>query len=139
MGFDFAAVNGQDFLVSSISGLISATAAQSGTAVGAGDTVRFGIVDGSNSFFGFLEALRQNNLMKILAEPTLVTISGRPVEIVSLTEFKLVFVQRCEPCEWRINKGLCNHDLPPIRLLDTFPMIFESAVIEGLLLRGIVG
>ena len=35
------------------------------------------MISGSNAFFGVLEALRQDNLMKIMAEPTLVTISGR--------------------------------------------------------------
>ena len=40
--------------------------------------IQFGVVQGTNSFFGVLEALRQDNLLKILAEPTLVTVSGRP-------------------------------------------------------------
>ena len=35
-------------------------------------------VNGNSTFFGVLEALRQDNLLKILAEPTLVTVSGRP-------------------------------------------------------------
>lgn len=78
MGFDFANVNGDNFIVSSISGLISAAGSQTGTAVGSGETIRFGIVDGSNSFFGFLRLLRENRLAKILAEPKLVTVSGRP-------------------------------------------------------------
>ncbi len=41
-------------------------------------TVSFDVFDGGNAFFGVLEALRQDQLMKILSEPTLVTISGRP-------------------------------------------------------------
>jgi pilus assembly protein CpaC len=77
LGFDFGATNGSDFLVSSVSGLISAADASFGVPVGAGDTIRFGIVDGNNRFFGFLDALRRNNLMKILSEPTVVTVSGR--------------------------------------------------------------
>lgn len=78
MGFDFANLNGDDFIISSVSGLISAASTQTGVATGAGESVRFGIVDGSNSFFGFLKLLRQNSLAKILAEPKLVTVSGRP-------------------------------------------------------------
>jgi len=77
LGFDFGATNGSDFLVSSVSGLIAAGEASAGIPFGAGDTIRFGIVDGNNRFFGFLDALRRDNLMKILAEPTVVTISGR--------------------------------------------------------------
>ena len=43
-----------------------------------GATVRFGVVDGG-SFYGFLEALRQYDLAKLLAEPTLTTLrAGRP-------------------------------------------------------------
>jgi pilus assembly protein CpaC len=40
--------------------------------------VAFKVVDGGSYFFGILEALRQDNLAKILSEPTLVTSSGRP-------------------------------------------------------------
>ncbi|REJ67270.1 MAG: histidine kinase [Planctomycetota bacterium] len=94
LGFDFGATNGSDFLVSSISGLISASAASSGSAVGlGGDTVRFGFVDGNNAFFGFLEALRQHDLMKILAEPTLVTVSGRAASFQSGGEFPILIPQ----------------------------------------------
>ena len=41
-------------------------------------TVRFGIVDGNTQFLGFLEALEENKLAKTLANPTLITVSGRP-------------------------------------------------------------
>jgi pilus assembly protein CpaC len=43
-----------------------------------GATVRFGIFDGGSQFYGFLEALRQYDLAKLMAEPTLTTLSGRP-------------------------------------------------------------
>lgn len=77
MGFDFQAIgSGGDFLVSSISGLISAAAVNT---IGGGNSanIQFGVV-GSESFFGFLEAMRNYNLAKIISEPTLVTVSGRP-------------------------------------------------------------
>ncbi|MEX0586998.1 MAG: hypothetical protein WD176_10160, partial [Pirellulales bacterium] len=79
MGFDFANFNGNDFIISSVSGLISAAGASGGsvTRLG-GETVTVGILDGQNSFFGFLDLLRQYDVMKVLAEPTLVTVSGRP-------------------------------------------------------------
>ena len=38
----------------------------------------FRIVDGNDAFFGLLDALSQNNVSKILADPTLTTVSGRP-------------------------------------------------------------
>ncbi len=41
-------------------------------------TVQFNITHGASAFFGILDALRQDGLAKILAEPNLVAISGRP-------------------------------------------------------------
>ena len=87
LGFDFAHSNGGSFVGSSISGLLDASSATTGGAIAsgaanglAGDTVRFGIVgsSGNTAFFGFLDAMRKYSLAKIVAEPTLVTISGRP-------------------------------------------------------------
>ncbi|MDH3718330.1 MAG: histidine kinase, partial [Planctomycetota bacterium] len=85
MGFDWSITNGADFLVSSVSGLLSSA----GTPGGA-DTVRFGIVDNNVNFLGVLEALRQNNVAKILAEPTLVTVSGRAAKFVAGGEFPIL-------------------------------------------------
>ena len=77
MGFDFSNLNGNNFVVSGVSGLIS-SAANGASATGTGnDTVRFGVIDGKNAFFGFLSALRQNDLAKLLAEPDIVAESGR--------------------------------------------------------------
>src|SRR5262249_34471126 len=81
---------GNDFVLSSISGLISAAGSQAGTLTGSGDTVRFAVVNGDNSFFGLLKALRQNDLLKILAEPKLATISGRPASFNVGGEFPVL-------------------------------------------------
>ena len=93
LGFDFGATNGSDFLVSSISGLISPGDAAAGIANAAGDTVRFGIVNGQDKFFGFLEALQQNNLAKILAEPKITCISGRPAKFIVGGEIPIIVPQ----------------------------------------------
>lgn len=74
LGFDWAEINGNDFITQGVSGLLSNV----GATTGGPATVRFGIVDGNNQFYGFLEALRQNDLAKLLAEPTLTTLNGRP-------------------------------------------------------------
>ncbi|WP_425617435.1 pilus assembly protein N-terminal domain-containing protein [Anatilimnocola sp. NA78] len=74
LGFDWANINGADFVSQGVSGLLSGV----GQATGGPSTVRFGIVDGNNAFYGFLEALRQNDMAKLLAEPTLTTLNGRP-------------------------------------------------------------
>jgi pilus assembly protein CpaC len=77
LGFDFAAIDGGDFISSSVSKLLEEPGTI-GNSLGAGATVRFGVVGDNGSFFGFLEALRENNLAKLMAEPTLTTLSGRP-------------------------------------------------------------
>jgi len=77
LGFDWAKITGGNVVASTISGLITAASGGSVTTSG-DDTFSFGVVDGSSAFFGVLEALRQDNLAKVLAEPTLVTVSGRP-------------------------------------------------------------
>lgn len=77
LGFDWAKITGGNVVASTISGLITAATA-GGVTTTSDATFSFGVVDGSSSFFGVLEALRQDNLAKVLAEPTLVTVSGRP-------------------------------------------------------------
>ncbi len=50
-------------------------------------------MDGNRAFFGFIDALRQNNLIKVLAEPQLVTVSGRPASFNSGGEFPIIVPQ----------------------------------------------
>ena len=79
LGFDFSKVTGSNIVASSVSGVLAAGSAAAASGLGTGrETFRFNIVDGSNAFYGLMEALREDGLMKILAEPTLVTVSGRP-------------------------------------------------------------
>jgi pilus assembly protein CpaC len=94
LGVDFANFNGNDFIVSSISGLISTASSSAQTvATTGGETVAFGILDGSNAFFGVIEALQQHNLMKILAKPKLTTVSGRPASFNVGGEFPVIVPQ----------------------------------------------
>ncbi|MEM9353877.1 MAG: pilus assembly protein N-terminal domain-containing protein [Planctomycetota bacterium] len=79
LGFDFAQFSsGGGFVASSISGLISSFDSASQAVTTSGETVAFGVVDGGDSFFGFLDALQRNNVAKILADPTITAVSGRP-------------------------------------------------------------
>ena len=85
LGFDFAKVTNGSLVTSGIAGLISAaSSASTGSAgVATAQTVKSGTVNlalfsGNSSFFAVLDALREDRLAKILAEPNLVTISGRP-------------------------------------------------------------
>jgi pilus assembly protein CpaC len=43
----------------------------------------FGVLSNRAGFLGFLEALRQENLAKFMAEPRLVTLSGRPASFLA--------------------------------------------------------
>jgi pilus assembly protein CpaC len=75
LGFDWAQISSGGFITQSASQLLAAP----GTLIGnTGATVRFGIIGDGGSFYGFLEALRQYDLAKLMAEPTLTTLSGRP-------------------------------------------------------------
>ena len=95
LGFDWAEFNQSGvYAVQSVSGLIGSFSQTASTATGTGGaTVNFGVVNGNNAFFGFIEALRQNNMVKILAEPTLVTLSGRPATFRSGGEFPIIVPQ----------------------------------------------
>src|SRR5262249_32609457 len=42
-----------------------------------------GIINDGSAFLGFLEALRKESLVKVLAEPKVCTLSGRPAEFIS--------------------------------------------------------
>jgi pilus assembly protein CpaC len=84
LGFDFGHSNGNSFFATSVSGLFDASKATTGAAITsgaandlAGDTMRFGVVSGNTAFFGLLDAMRKYSLAKIVAEPTLVAMSGR--------------------------------------------------------------
>jgi pilus assembly protein CpaC len=96
LGFDWANFNADDSVVQKASGLVSQYSlipgAQTVTSSG-GETIAFGIINGANSFFGFIEALKQNNLVKVLAEPTLVAQSGRAASFSSGGEFPILVPQ----------------------------------------------
>ncbi|MCA9052921.1 MAG: pilus assembly protein N-terminal domain-containing protein [Planctomycetaceae bacterium] len=56
-------------------------------------TQQFAILGSSDIFRGFIEALKQEALLKILAEPTVTTTSGRPAELHSGGEFPILVPQ----------------------------------------------
>jgi pilus assembly protein CpaC len=88
LGFDFGHVTADgNLIMSGASGLLTNAAssgplsAASGTQIpvyAGANTFLANIVTNKAMFFGVLDALRQDNLAKILAEPSLVCISGRP-------------------------------------------------------------
>ncbi|MCH9656680.1 MAG: type II and III secretion system protein family protein [Planctomycetes bacterium] len=68
-----------------------------------GTSLGFGLVDGSSIFQAFIDALKQEALLKILAEPELVTTSGRPANLLSGGEFPILVPQSLGTVtiEWR--------------------------------------
>lgn len=117
MGFDFGFSNADGGAISSISGLLSATVDSAGTVTGGGGgTVTFGIASGSMPFFAALNALKQNNLMKILAEPNLVTVSGRPAFFNSGGEFPILVPQSLGTVSIEYKKYGTQIDFVPIVL-----------------------
>jgi pilus assembly protein CpaC len=101
LGFDFAKITGDNLVVSGVSGLLTSVAGEAGTGLitSAGEsglqttgaeTFAFKVGDSSSAFFGVLEAMRQDGLMKVLAEPALVTVSGRAAQFHVGGEFNVV-------------------------------------------------
>jgi pilus assembly protein CpaC len=116
LGMDWSYSNGSDFIVSGVSGMISAAAAQVGTATANGDSIRFGFVNGNSTFFGFLNALRRYELMKVLAEPTLTTVSGRPAFFNAGGEFPILIPQSLGTVSIQYQKYGTQVDFVPIVL-----------------------
>ena len=94
LGVDWAYFGASgDFAVNSVSGLINSFTSSAHSITSAGDTFSFGIVDGANDFFGVLEALEQRNIAKVLAEPNIVAVSGRPAQFNVGGEFPILVPQ----------------------------------------------
>ncbi len=90
LGIDWSLNSGNDFVTQSVGGLIKSGATGPGLINAGNETIKFGIVDNGNAFFGLLKALRQKNLAKVMADPTVVAIDGRPASFNSGGEFPIV-------------------------------------------------
>lgn len=95
LGVDWAlSGDGGEFAVNGISGLINATSISGASSVTAqGATFTFGLVDGATEFFGALDALQENSIAKILAEPNIVSVSGRPAQFLEGGEVPVLIPQ----------------------------------------------
>lgn len=110
--------------------------------------IQFAITGNNNIFQGFLHALQQESLAKILAEPILVTTSGRPATVHSGGEFPVLVPQSFGnlSIQWR-EFGVRLEAVPIVlgegRLrLDLAPEVSErdfsnSVSINGLVVPGI--
>ncbi len=91
LGIDWQLGVDGGYLSQSVSGLIR-SGATGGAAVAAvgNDTFSLGVINDSGSFFSLIRALRQNNLVKVMADPTLVAVDGRPASFNSGGEFPII-------------------------------------------------
>jgi pilus assembly protein CpaC len=143
LGVDWAYVGGSgDFAVSSVSGLISSFDSAAGSFEILNDTFAFGIVDGASSFFGVLDALQECKVAKILAEPNLVAVSGRPAQFNVGGEFPIVVPQSLGTASIEFKKFGTQVDFLPIVLgngnirLEVRPRISERDFANGVQLPG---
>ncbi len=78
-GVDWNVVTGGGFITNAATGIITTSATSLPALTGASNNnIRFGVASGSSQYNGFLDLLQQSNMAKLLAEPTLTTMSGRP-------------------------------------------------------------
>lgn len=98
MATDFAWLDANGgFFSTGVSGLLTNTSNATGgfqtVADTAGKAAEFGIVGDNGAFFGFIDWVQQNNLAKILAEPNIVAVSGRPAQFNVGGEIPIVVPQ----------------------------------------------
>jgi pilus assembly protein CpaC len=89
LGVNFIYQNGDEFAVSLLGGL-SGFAQESltgGLTFSPAVTALFRFNQGGNTWTGFIDALREDGLVKILAEPTLITLSGQSANFLAGGEF----------------------------------------------------
>ena len=130
LGFNFLAV-GQNYYVHSAPGALvplqTVTLPFGGppnvvsqAASLANPTMQFAITGTNDIFQGFIESLQQKSLLKILAEPKLVTTSGRPASLLSGGEFPILVRRDSAPppssgassaCEWKPSRSCSATDV----------------------------
>ncbi len=100
LGFDWAKLTGNNIIESTSTGVLSGLGSVDPyirrSVVGKDNTTFFfQVLDGSGTagFFGVLKALREDNLLKIMSEPTLVCYSGRPATFLVGGEFPILVPQ----------------------------------------------
>ncbi len=94
LGFNFNFFNGGDFGISLLNNLTSIPEAISVTASPAGVSTSSGLngmfrFHAGGTWTGFIDALKENGLVKVLAEPTLIALSGQTASFLAGGEFPI--------------------------------------------------
>lgn len=149
IGVDWGFVNGGDSLIQGAGGLISIGASSGTTIAGTGqDTIRLGILNNGTQFNSFIDALRQHQVIKVLAEPTLTAISGRPATFNEGGEFPILVPQGLGQTAVEFKQFGTRVDFVPIVLgnnsirLEVRPQVSEidnsrSVTINGVSIPGL--
>jgi pilus assembly protein CpaC len=94
LGSNWAIGGSSGGVITDLSGLLTDWSINSGGTAGTslvGQTnVAFGVFDDDNAFLGFLKALQENKVAKVLADPSITTVSGRPARFNVGGEFPIV-------------------------------------------------
>lgn len=93
LGVDMGYFTGNDFMVSNISGLISNFTHATNTLNFNNQTFAIGITNPNSSFFGIIRAMKQQGVAKIVADPKIMTVSGRPARFLQGGEFPVLVPQ----------------------------------------------
>jgi pilus assembly protein CpaC len=86
-------VNGNDFGVSLLGGLSSFSTDDGNTATSAVNAL-FRFSKGSSTWTGLIDALKEDGLVKVLAEPTLIALSGQTANFLAGGEFPIPVPQQ---------------------------------------------
>ena len=87
LGVNFSYVNGEDFAVNLLGGLTQAALPGIGVAASPAVNALFRFQSGSATWTWFIDALNKEGLIKILAEPSLMTLSGQTAHFLAGGEF----------------------------------------------------
>ena len=106
-------------------------------------TISLGVLNQfNNGFYGFIQFLQRNNILKVLAEPTLVTTSGRPAYFLSGGEMPIPVPQSLGTMSIQFRKFGTQVDFVPIVLgsgrihLEVRPKISEIDPTVSITLNG---
>jgi pilus assembly protein CpaC len=127
LGFDWGNLTSRgDLAVQGVGGLIKASAAAgtppqgftagTGMAAAGAQTFTYGVVSPGNSFFGVLDVLQARSVAKVLAEPQLTTVSGRPAFFNVGGEFPILVPQSLGTLSIQYKKFGTQVDFVPIVL-----------------------
>ena len=83
-GFDWALLNNEVDVVQSVSGLLGGGVTET-LASGIDDTVRFGVVSGDTSFFGFIDALRERRARIMTRLDAIVPVARVRIHLAAVT------------------------------------------------------